>query len=103
MTKENVANLNLKTLDDLALSKARSIDDMVTKILQTDWSFVQRLVRNAMADVEADAEHNTDLENSSRSALWCMLEDLTDAEQALEKIEKFQRKFDMTSTETGDE
>ena len=32
MTEENVTNLNLKTLDDLALSKARSIDDMVTKV-----------------------------------------------------------------------
>tara|TARA_Y100000114_G_scaffold37472_1_gene33083 strand:- start:1606 stop:1917 length:312 start_codon:yes stop_codon:yes gene_type:complete len=103
MTKENVTNLNLKTLDDLALSKARSIDDMVTKILQTDWSFVQRLVRNAIADVETDAGHGVELEDLSRSALWHMLEDLLDAQRALEKIVKFQHKFDVTPTETGDE
>ena len=103
MTEENVTNLNLKTLDDLALSKARSIDDMVTKVLKTDWSFVHRLVRNAIAEVETDAGHCVELENLSRSALWHMLEDLLDADRALEKIEKFQQKYDMPQTETGDE
>lgn len=98
MTKENVANPDPKTVgDNLAFN------DMVTKVLQTDWSFVQRLVRNAIAEVETDAGHCVELENLSRSALWHMLEDLLDAQQALEKIEKFQQKFDMTQTETRDE
>ena len=97
MTEDNVANPDKKTVGDLAF------DDMVTKVLQTDWSFVQRLVRNAMSDVEGDADCTQELGYLSRSALWCVLEDLMDAEQALEKIEKFQQKFDMTQTENGDD
>ena len=64
---------------------------MVKAMLNTDFSYVMRLIRTAQQSIEEDQER--DLEPSTHTALAFIEEQVTDSARALQAVIDFQREY----------
>lgn len=61
------------------------------KVLDTDWTYVMRLIKAAQQSIEEDQER--DLEPFTRSALAYVEEQVYDSAKALHAVIEFQREY----------
>jgi hypothetical protein len=64
---------------------------MVKAMLNTDFTYVMRLIRTAQQSIEEDQER--DLEPSTHTALAYVEEQVTDSARALQAVIDFQREY----------